>query len=313
MAVLRKEFSIPSKSGVADVFARCWYPSDEKPKAVVQIAHGMAEHGERYEDFAAFLCSKGIAVLVDDHVGHGKSVKSDDDLGYFGENFGWDAFVEDERAYTELIAAEFPETPLIFFGHSMGSFIAREYIRRYGTDERLKAAVICGTSGKNPASGIAIPLAGTIAKVKGSRHKSTFIDKVAFGTYNSKIDKPETSFDWLSTDKNEVEKYVADKYCGFLFTAAGYKDLFTILHSVSGKDWYKAVTNDLPLLIISGEDDPVGAYGKGVKQVYNDLKDAGKKDVTIKLYKGMRHEILNEVDRKVVYEDVAAWVLSKIK
>lgn len=313
MAVLRKEFSIPSKSGVADVFARCWYPSDEKPKAVVQIAHGMAEHGERYEDFAAFLCSKGIAVLVDDHVGHGKSVKSDDDLGYFGENFGWDAFVEDERAYTELIAAEFPETPLIFFGHSMGSFIAREYICRYGTDERLKAAVICGTSGKNPASGIAIPLAGTIAKVKGSRHKSTFIDKVAFGTYNGKIENPETSFDWLSTDKSEVEKYVADKYCGFLFTAAGYKDLFTILHSVSGKDWYKAVTNDLPLLIISGEDDPVGAYGKGVKQVYNDLKDAGKKDVTIKLYKGMRHEILNEVDRKVVYEDVAAWILSKIK
>ena len=195
----------------------------------------------------------------------------------------------------------------------MGSFIAREYIRRYGTDERLKAAVICGTSGKNPASGIAIPLAGTIAKVKGSRHKSTFIDKVAFGTYNGKIENPETSFDWLSTDKSEVEKYVADKYCGFLFTAAGYKDLFTILHSVSGKDWYKAVTNDLPLLIISGEDDPVGAYGKGVKQVYNDLKDAGKKDVTIKLYKGMRHEILNEVDRKVVYEDVAAWVLSKIK
>ena len=313
MAVLRKEFLLPSKTGLADVFARCWYPSDEKPKAIIQIAHGMAEHGERYEDFANFLCGKGFAVIVNDHIGHGKSVKSDDDLGYFGENMGWDAFVEDERAFTELIIAEFPDTPLVFFGHSMGSFIAREYIRRYGTDKRIKAAIFCGTSGKNPASGIAIPLAGTIAKIKGSRHKSNFINGVAFGTYNNKIPDAETAFDWLSSDKKEVKKYIDDKYCGFLFTAAGYKDLFTVLHTVSAKDWYSDVTNDIPILLIAGEEDPVGAYGKGVKQVYNNLKNAGKKDVTVKLYKGMRHEILNEVDRKTVYEDVAAWADSKIR
>lgn len=311
MEIIRKEYSIPSKSGVADVFARCWVPADGA-KAIFQIVHGMAEHGERYEDFAKFLCGKGFAVLVDDHVGHGRSAKSDKELGYFGEKNGWDAFVEDERALTELITSEFPGLPLIFFGHSMGSFIAREYIRRYGIDERIKGAIICGTSGRNPAAPIAITIAGAVAKAKGSRHKSKFIDKLAFGTYNKKVENPVTPFDWLTSDPDEVQKYIADKYCGFLFTAAGYKDLFTVLNRVSGKDWFEQVYEGLPIFLIAGEDDPVGQYGAGVKQVYNDLKLAGKKDVTLKLYPHMRHEILNEVGKDEVYNDIAAWCAKKI-
>lgn len=311
MEIIRKEYSIPSKSGVADVFARCWVPTDGA-KAIFQIVHGMAEHGERYEDFAKFLCGKGFAVLVDDHVGHGRSAKSDKELGYFGEKNGWDAFVEDERALTELITSEFPGLPLIFFGHSMGSFIAREYIRRYGSDERIKGAIICGTSGRNPAAPIAITIAGAVAKAKGSRHRSKFIDKLAFGTYNKKVENPATPFDWLTSDPDEVQKYIADKYCGFLFTAAGYKDLFTVLNRVSGKDWFEQVYEGLPIFLIAGEDDPVGQYGAGVKQVYNDLKLAGKKDVTLKLYPHMRHEILNEVGKDEVYNDIAAWCTKKI-
>jgi len=310
--IIRKEYSFPSKSGIANIFARCWYPENEV-KAIFQISHGMAEHGERYEDFANYLCKKGFAVAVEDHIGHGKSVNSDDDLGYFGENMGWDSFVEDERALTEILKKDFADMPIVFFGHSMGSFVAREYIRRYGNDERIKAAIFCGTSGKNPASGIAIRLAGMIAKLKGSNHRSEFINKIAFGSYNSKIKDAATPFDWLTTDKNQVSKYNADKYCGFLFTAAGYKDLFSILHLVSQKQWYKDMTGNLPILLTAGEDDPVGAYGKGVKQVYNDLKQAGKNDITLKLYPGMRHEILNETKNTVVYEDIAAWSLSKIK
>lgn len=312
MNIIRKEYSFPSKSGVADIFARCRYPENEV-KAIFQISHGMAEHGERYEDFANYLCQKGFAVAVEDHIGHGKSVNSDDDLGYFGESMGWDAFVEDEKTLTEILKKDFAEVPIVFFGHSMGSFVAREYIRRYGNDERIKAAVFCGTSGKNPAAAIAIRLAGIIAKSKGSKHRSEFINKIAFGSYNSKIKDAETPFDWLTSDKNIVSKYIADKYCGFLFTAAGYKDLFSILHLVSGKQWYKDMTNDLPILLTAGEDDPVGTYGKGVKQVHNDLKQAGAKDVTLKLYPDMRHEILNETKNAVVYEDIAAWSLSKIK
>lgn len=312
MNIIRKEYSFPSKSGVANIFARCWYPENEV-KAVFQISHGMAEHGERYEDFANYLCNKGFAVVIEDHIGHGKSVNSDDDLGYFGEAMGWDTFVEDERALTEIIKKEFVELPIVFFGHSMGSFVAREYIRRYGTDERIKAAIFCGTSGKNPAAAIAIRLAGMIAKSKGSKHRSEFINKIAFGSYNSKIKNAETPFDWLSSDKAQVSKYIADKYCGYLFTSAGYKDLFSILHLVSGKQWYKDMPDNIPVLLTAGEDDPVGTYGKGVKQVHNDLKQAGKKDITLKLYPDMRHEILNETKNAVVYEDIAAWSLSKIK
>lgn len=312
MVITRKEYSVPSKSGIADVYARMWLP-ESKPVAIFQIAHGMAEHGERYEEFARYLCGKGFAVLVDDHAGHGKSVKSDDDLGYFGENGGWDSFVEDERTLTEIVKNDYPDTPIIFFGHSMGSFIAREYIRRYGNDERIKAAVICGTSGKNTASAFAIKLAGAIIRIKGSRHRSNFINSVAFGTYNSKIKNARTTFDWLTRDEKIVDEYIADKYCGFLFTAAGYRDLFTILDTVSKKEWYSAVPNELPLMIISGEEDPVGTYGKGIKQVYNDLKNSGQKDVTLNLYPQMRHEILNEFGKEKVFEDIALWALSKIE
>ncbi len=311
MEVIRKEYSLPSASGVADIYIRCWQPN-EGVKGVFQIIHGMAEHGERYEKLAYYLCEKGFAVVADDHVGHGKSVNSDDDLGYFGEKGGWNAFVEDEKAVTELMKKEFPEMPIIIYGHSMGSFICREYIRRYGNDSYVKGAIICGTSGKNPAAAIAIGLAGTIAKIKGSRHRSEFINNLAFGTYNKQIPNPRTPFDWLTTDESIVDKYIADDYCGFLFTAAGYKDLFTILNTVSGKSWYSGINKDLPILLIAGREDPVGAYSKGVHEVFNGLKNVGVKDVVIKIYPGMRHEIHNEAGFEKVFEDLASWSLSKI-
>lgn len=312
MEVIRKEYSVHSISGVAEVFVRCWYP-DDGVKAIFQITHGMAEHGERYEDMARYLCTKGFAVVVNDHIGHGKSVKSDADLGYFGEQDGWNAFVEDERTVTNLIEKEFPEVPLIFYGHSMGSFIAREYARRYGaTDKRIKGVVICGTSGRNPASGIAIGLASAIAKSKGSRYRSEFINKLACGSYNKRVPNVRTSFDWLSTDNAQVDKYIADKYCGFLFTAVGYRDLFKILDTVSKPAWYEQMPKKLPILIISGEEDPVGAYGKGPREVCNGLKNQGCYDVTLRLYPGMRHEIHNEKNNQKVYEELANWSLSKL-
>lgn len=306
----RKEYSIPSTSGVCNLFIRCWIP--DEPKAVFQITHGMAEHGERFEEFALHLCSKGFAVICDDHIGHGKSVKSDDDLGYFGDGNGWNAFVEDEKAVTELAKKEFPSLPIIFYGHSMGSFIGREYIRRYGSDEAIKGAIICGTSGKNPAAALAIGIAGTVAKIKGNKYRSNFINNLAFGTYNKKIANPETPFDWLTNDKEIVDKYIADKYCGFLFTAVGFRDLFTILNTVSSKKCFDEVDKNLPVLLTAGLEDPVGAYGKGVKEVYNNYKTAGVKDLTLKLWENMRHEIHNELDREKVYEYLSQWALSKI-
>ena len=304
--MIRKEYAFGSTTGLADIFIRSWAPADSsKVKAIFQIAHGMAEHGERYEDFAKYLVAEGYAVFANDHIGHGKSVATDDDLGYFGERDGWLAFVNDTKLLTDLAKNEYPDKPVILFGHSMGSFIARSYAEKFGGD--LAGAVFCGTSGTNPAAGVAIKLADVIAKIKGSRHRSEFINKVAFGAFNKRIEKVRTPYDWLSRDEAQVDKYIADDYCGFLFTAVGYRDMSAVLHSVSSKSWYTNLPFVLPMLLIAGKMDPVGNYGKGIEQVFRDLKATGHKNVTMKLYDDDRHEILNELDKEVVYKDVADW------
>ncbi|MGI6249428.1 MAG: lysophospholipase [Acutalibacteraceae bacterium] len=306
MEINQKEYSFGSTTGLADIYARSWAPADpEDVKAIFQIAHGMAEHCNRYEEFAQYLAAKGYAVFANDHIGHGKSVASDDDLGYFGERDGWLAFVNDAKLLTDIAREEYPDKPVIVFGHSMGSFIIRSYCEKFGND--IAGGIFCGTSGTNPMSGIAIKLADLVVRAKGSRHRSEFINKLAFGAYNKKIKNPRTVFDWLSRDEEQVDKYIADRYCGFLFTAAGYRDMFSVLHSVSSKNWYENVPEALPMLLIAGQMDPVGNYGTGVRQVYRDLRNIGHKYVGIKLYKDDRHEILNELDRETVYADIAEW------
>lgn len=312
MAVI-KEYKYPSKTGLADIYAKGWLPEDPSTvKALFQITHGMAEHADRYDDFADYLCSRGFAVFCSEHIGHGRSVKSDDDLGCFGESNGWDAFVEDARTLTNTIKSDYPGLPIIFFGHSMGSFVAREYAARYGSDEDIKGFVFCGTSGTNPAASAGILMAKSIAKIKGSRHRSKFIDKIAFGSYNKNFAPQRTAFDWLTRDTEIVDKYIADKYCGFLFTAAGFADMFTILDKVSSKEWYASLNKDKPVLLTAGALDPVGSCGKGVTQVYNDIKSAGVKDASIMLFDDCRHEILNEINRADVYKAIADWCVEKL-
>ncbi|MBR5112785.1 MAG: alpha/beta fold hydrolase, partial [Clostridia bacterium] len=174
MEIIRKEYTVHSTSGLADLFVRVWQP-DGEIKAIFQMTHGMAEHGERYEEFASRLCAKGFAVCLHDNEGHGKSVRNDSELGYFGDKDGWNSLVEDVRLVADMIEKEIPDVPVIYYGHSMGSFIAREYIRRYGTDPRLKGAIICGTSGANPAAGLGAMIAEMIGKVKGYKYRSPFI------------------------------------------------------------------------------------------------------------------------------------------
>lgn len=305
MAV-KKEFFFPSVSGLADIHACSFFPEDkESVKAVIQIAHGMAEHLERYEKFAGVLCENGFAVYINDHLGHGKSVKNDDELGYFGEKDGWKNFIDDCHQLMQIAKKENPGKPYIFFGHSMGSFVAREFTKCYA--EKLSGAVFCGTAGPNPAAGAGIAVAKLIGKMKGSHYRSKFIDNLAFGTYNKQFEG-RTNFDWLTRDNDEVDKYIADKYCGFLFTAYGYRDMFSLLSRVSSKKWAEEYSKKLPVLLISGSKDPVGANGKGVEQVYKMLKDAGKNNVTMHLYEDARHEILNEskcFDK--VCKDVIDW------
>lgn len=311
MNVVRKEYTYPSVTGVADIFARSWAPESGEIKGVLQIAHGMAEHGERYEELGAYLCAAGYAVIINDHVGHGRSINSDDDLGYFNgdKNKAGIGFVEDVHKLTQIAKEEFNK-PVVLMGHSMGSFVARHYITKYSSD--IAGAVICGTAGPNPAAGAGILVASLVEKIKGSKAKSEFINGLAFGTYNKRFEG-RTPFDWLSVNKENIDKYISDKYCGFLFTISGYKNLFEVLQFVSANEWYTAVPSSLPMYLIAGAEDPVGTYGKGVKTVYDKLKATAHSNVEIKLYDGLRHEIHNEDERFTVYADIIKWCDSVIK
>ncbi|MCM1365485.1 MAG: lysophospholipase [Ruminococcus sp.] len=305
MKAVKNEFNFKSVSGLADIHAASYVPEDkDSVKAVIQIAHGMAEHLERYEPFADMLCENGFAVYINDHIGHGLSVSSKDELGYFGEKDGWKNFIEDCHQLTEIAKKEFPDKPYIFFGHSMGSFVSRSFTAKYANE--LTGAVFCGTSGPNPGAAAGIVIANLISKIKGTHYRSKMIDSIAFGSYNKKFEG-RTNFDWLSRDNEQVDKYIADDLCGFLFTACGYRDMFSLLNSVSSKEWFANYPKQLPVLIISGAMDPVGNYSKGVKQVYDGLKNAGKDNVTMHLYENGRHEILNE---KACFEQICTDLIS---
>ncbi len=311
MSIIRKEYTYPSATGVADIFARSWAPEGKEIKGVLQISHGMAEYGERYEELGSYLCEAGYAVVINDHVGHGRSITSDDDLGYFNgdKNKAGIGFVEDVHKLTLIAKEEFGK-PVVLMGHSMGSFVARHYITKYSSD--IAGAIICGTSGPNPAAGAGILVASLIEKIKGSKFKSEFINGLAFGAYNKRFEG-RTPFDWLSVNKDNIDKYIADDLCGFLFTVSGYKNLFEVLQFVSVNEWYDKVPPTLPMYLIAGSEDPVGTYGKGVKTVYNKLKSTGHTSVDLKLYEGLRHEIHNEDERFTVYSDIIKWCDSVIK
>lgn len=297
------ELTFASSSGLCDIFVRKLAPADAGDvRAVFQITHGMAEHTERYLDFARFMAEHGFAVYMQDHLGHGKSMRNADEAGFFGEKNGDITLVEDTKLLTDLAKEQNPGKKLILFGHSMGSFIARSYLAKYGS--LVDAAIICGTSGANPGAGIGRQVAVITAKKNGSHFRSEFINSLAFSSYNKRIKNARTPFDWLTRDEAVVDKYIDDPLCGFLFTAAGYRDLFSLLKGISARSWYANVPYPLPIFLIAGEEDPVGSYGKGVKEVARLLKDTAHTAVSIKLYPGCRHELLNELSKDEVYSDI---------
>lgn len=303
----KKTFTFQSSSKLSEIFVALYFPSaDIEVKGVIQIAHGMAEHHERYEDFISVLNSNGYIVYINDHLGHGKSVANDSELGYFGKKNGYLYLVEDMKKITDIIKNENSGLPVILFGHSMGSMLARLYSEKYGNE--LTAAIYCGTCGANPAAGPGIAIVNAIAKIKGNHHRSEFINKLAFGAYNKRFNPQRTAFDWLTTDNDIVDKYIADPYCGFLFTTYGYRDLMNLIVVINRNEWFTAVPLELPIFLIAGEEDPVGNYGKGIHEVYNKLVDSKHTDVSIKLFSGDRHEILNEKDKNDVYKAVLSWL-----
>ncbi len=276
------------------------------PKAVVQIIHGMCEYIERYEHFAAFLTEQNILVCGADHIGHGRSVTSECELGYFGEKGGDHILAKDAYQLTKMMKQEYPDVPYFYFGHSMGSFVLRDLLAKYRP--QVNGAVICGTAGGGLPYGAAKQLIRLRRKTSGSHYRSNFLNKLMFGTYCNKIENPTSPHDWITRDAAIVASYDADPKCSFIFTTAAMEDLVTLLARVSHRDWAGKVEKELPLFLIAGDADPVGNYGKGVTEVYEKLKDAGVSDILCKLYPEDRHELLNELDKETVMQDVLSWL-----
>ena len=301
-----QEIAFLSSDGKTTVKASIWTPEEKETRGVVQICHGMVEHIRRYDEFAQELCARGFAVCGDDHLGHGRTAGSAENFGYFGEKDGWKRLVEDEDRMRREIQARFPALPYFLLGHSMGSFITRNYITRYA--DGLSGYICCGTSGPNPLNGVGILLSRLMVRFCGGRSRGDFLNKLAFKEYNSRYGEVKTGHEWLSRDASSYEGVDDDPATSFVFTNAGFRDLFQLLYSVTGRKWSEKIPADLPILFLSGDMDPVGQFGKGVRKVYTLVKDSGVRDVTLKLYPGARHELHHETNKDEFLEDVVAWM-----
>ena len=303
------DYSFLSANGKTNIHVRRCTPSGQIC-GIVQIAHGIAEHVERYDDFAAFLAEHGYLVVANDHLGHGKSIAAADDIGFFGEKDGWDLAVNDMHQLYTLTHSEFPALPYYLFGHSMGSFLARTYIIRYPDD--MAGAVICGTGQQGALIVAGGKMMGTLECRRNSpRSKSDKLNNLAFGSYNKGFAEHRTEYDWLSRDNSVVDKYIEDPLCGFVPSAGLFTDMMRGLQFIGKKENIRRMRKDLPVFLIAGEKDPVGENGKGVRRVYDMFCKAGMSDVSIKLYPDCRHEILNELNKEEVMQDILAWLVSK--
>ena len=305
----RIEHFIGSSDGTSQLRVLLWIPylPENELKGIVQIVHGMEEHIDRYDEFARFLARNGFVVGAHDHVGHGKSVLDARDLGHITLDQGDAVLVNDVDRVRRALFEQFSDLPYFIFGHSMGSFVTRVYLSEHA--KGVQGAIICGT-GNQPAllarSGNL--LAHTIGTVMGERYKSKVLDSMGAGGFARAIENPRTPLDWISVDPAVVDAYIDDPLCGGMFTVGGYAALTGVVARAVDPRVAARVPKDLPLLFIAGAEDPVGENGKAVVRAVELYRDAGMKDVSLILYPGMRHEILNEPGKQTVYAAVLAWL-----
>lgn len=300
-----KQFT--SKDGIA-ISYHSWLP-EEKPVAVLQIAHGMAEFADRYDDFANFLNKNKIAVYANDHRGHGKTAGSLEKVGYFAKKDGWMKVVDDMRIFTDLIRKEHKNTPFFLLGHSMGSFLARTYITKY---DDIDGVILSGTAQNPPAIIGAGKFMSFINSLFMNGHKaSKFFDNMSFGSFNKPFEK-EGPMSWLSRDKEEVKKYNDDPFCGFVCSLRFFRDLFSGLAYISKYKNNENIRFTLPIYLIAGSQDPVGNNGEGPRKVANTFRHWHIEDVELNIYRGARHEILNETNKQDIYKDVLEWINFRI-
>jgi alpha-beta hydrolase superfamily lysophospholipase len=296
---------LPSWDGKTQLALTFWHVS--RPRAIVQLTHGMAECIERYDEFARALCVAGFAVIGYDLLAHGDSVTDESEWGHY-DRHGLDHLLADIDSVRQLGVSAFgDEVPYVLLGHSMGSFLVRVYLAEHGT--RLAGAILCGTGNPSVAtSRLGHALATGIGLVRGMHHRSKLVDGMAIGSYSEHFEPARTSCDWLSTNVASVDDYIADPRDGFMFTMGGYRMLTHLTSLAARKSTFQGAPVDLPLYIISGTEDPVGDFGEGPREVSRLYRETGHRDVTLKLYGGDRHEILQELDRDDVFADVIAWI-----
>ena len=304
------DFTFESSTGKNRIHARMIRPEGEV-RGVVQIAHGIAEHINRYDEFMEFLAGNGFVACGNDHLGHGQSIESDYDKGIFAPKNGWKYVVSDMVRLHDKMAADFPGVPYILFGHSMGSFLARTYLIDY--PEKYDLAILSGTGMQSSAVVAAgYVIANVLTKINGARSDGQKMNDIAFSSYCDKIENPKTPFDWLSRDEANVQKYIDDPLCGFVAKTSLYRDMMGGILYISSQSNIDKMNKNKPVYLMSGSADPVGEYGKGVEKTYKAFCSAGLRDVMIRLYPEGRHEMLNETNKEQVMQDILCWINERV-
>ncbi len=306
---MKREFFYPSKDGLTQIHAIEWTP-DGEVCGVLQIAHGMVEFIDRYDRFATFLASNGFCVVGNDHLGHGRSVTDETQLGYFAKHDGNFCVLGDMQQLREDTQKKYPGVPYFLLGHSMGSFLTRQFIEKYGAG--LSGAIVMGTGYQpNATLDLGIALTAVFQQARGGHFRSTMINNMALGSYNKTFEPARTKSDWLTKDEAIVDAYEANPLNQFLFTVNGYYNLFRGMRYAQRQVNLDKIPKDLPILVVSGQNDPVGDFGKGPKIVAESYRETGIKDVTLKLFPDDRHEILNETDKEAVDAYLLDWLKAR--
>ena len=310
MSFIKKEISFPSSDGKHTVHGEIYEPQGEKPRGILQISHGMIDYVGRYEVLAEYLCERGYILAGNDHLGHGHTAKScPEDYGFFADEGGVEYLLSDLNAMNGELKKLYPGLPIILMGHSMGSFLSRLYAVKY--PESISGHIIHGTGGP---MGPILPLGKLMVKLNsalfGNRNRSKFIRSLAFSGYNSKFPKEDGHNAWLTRDVARVAVRDSDEFTSFYFTVSAFYDLFTAIGRSNSRNWFKSYPKEMRTLVMAGDMDPVGSYGKGPSCVFRKLTEAGCKRVDVKLYPGARHELFNETEdcRLEAFADIVSWL-----
>ena len=312
--ITREAFTYDSRDEKkTKIHAVKWISQREKPICVVQIVHGMSEHIERYDEFARFLAEQGMIVVGNDQLGHGKTVSENNGVyGYFCEQDPATVVVRDVHRLKKIIQEQYLGVPYILIGHSMGSLIVRDYLTRYGTG--IDGAILLSTAdNSNGILRFGMFVAGMDGIVHKQTHASGLLNALVFGGYLKRIPEKRTTIDWFTTDTDIIDKYLEDKQCGFTFTINGFKTLFELARRCNDKEALNKIPKKLPVLVAAGTEDPVGNYGVAPQKVYDTYLNLDMTKVQLKMYKGARHELLNETNRDEIYKDLLNWILAVSK